>query len=196
MALSRRSFLKASAGTIGGGIGASLLGFDVTQAHARVNDLKISASKVSKSVCPYCSVSCGVLLYSQTDGSGNTRSRTIHVEGNPDDPSNRGSLCPKGATLTDFLNSPSRLTKPMIRKPGAAAFEEITWPDALDRFARLVKDTRDKTFTAKDAEGRTVNRTEKMSFIVGSQTGQEEGYLGVKMARALGVIALETPARI
>jgi formate dehydrogenase major subunit len=196
MAISRRSFLKASAGTIGGGIGVQLLGFDVTQAHARVNDLKISASKVSKSVCPYCSVNCGLLIYSQTDGSGNIKSRAIHVEGNPDDPTNRGSLCPKGATLTDSLNAPNRLTKPMIRKPGATSFEEISWPDALDKFARLVKDTRDKTFTAKDAEGRTVNRTERMSFIIGSQTGNEEGYLGVKLARALGIVALETPARV
>lgn len=196
MAISRRNFLKVSAGTIGGGIGAQLLGFDVTPAQARVNDLKISAAKVAKSVCPYCSVNCGLLIYSQTDGSGNAKARAIHVEGNPDDPTNRGSLCPKGATLADSLNAPGRLTKPMIRKPGASSFEEITWPDALDRFARLVKDTRDKTFTAQDAEGRTVNRTERLSFILGCQTGNEESYLGVKLARALGIVAVENPARL
>jgi formate dehydrogenase major subunit len=196
MAISRRSFLKATVGTVGGGIGVKLLGFDVSQAHARVNDLKISASKVSKSVCPYCSVNCGLLLYTQSDGSGNVQNRAIHVEGNPDDPTNRGTLCPKGITLTDGLNAPNRLTKPMIRKPGATTFEEISWPDALDRFARLVKETRDKTFIAKDDTGRTVNRTERMSFILGCQTGNEESYLGVKLARAMGVIALENPARL
>lgn len=84
----------------------------------------------------------------------------------------------------------------MIRKPGSATFEEISWPDALDRFARLVKDTRDKTFIARDDSGRTVNRTERLSFILGCQTGNEETYLGVKLARAMGVVAIENPARL
>ena len=104
--ITRRNFLKFSAGTTAG---AGVLGFNLTPAYSRVGGLKIGMAKVSKTVCPYCSVSCGVLVYSQTDGSGNGKTRAVHVEGNPDDPVNRGSLCPKGATLIDFLNSPLRL---------------------------------------------------------------------------------------
>lgn len=191
--ITRRGFLKFSAGTAAG---TALLGFDTGPAFGRVGGLKIGMAKVSKTVCPYCSVSCGVLVYSQTDGSGNVKARAVHVEGNPDDPVNRGSLCPKGATLIDFLNSPLRLTKPLHRKPGAAKFEEVSWDFALDRFARLVKDTREKGFIEKDTKGRTVNRVENMAAIFGSQPGQEEVYLGLKIFRALGLTGIETPARI
>ena len=191
--ITRRNFLKLSAGTA---VGAGLLGFDTSPAFGRVGGLKIGMARVSKTVCPYCSVSCGVLVYSQTDGSGNVKARAVHVEGNPDDPVNRGSLCPKGATLIDFLNSPLRLSKPLHRKAGAAKFEEVSWDFALDRFARLIKDTREKGFSEQDAQGRTVNRVENMAAIFGSQPGQEEVYLGLKLFRALGLIGIETPARI
>jgi formate dehydrogenase major subunit len=173
-----------------------MLGFNLTPAHSRSMRLKISMAKISKTVCPYCSVSCGALVYSQSGNSGNGKTRAVHVEGNPDDPVNRGSLCPKGASLLDFLNSPLRLTKPLHRKPGAAKFEEVSWDFALDRFARLLKDTRDKGFIEKDTQGRTVNRVENMAAIIGSQAGQEECYLGLKVFRALGLVGVETPARI
>jgi len=153
-------------------------------------------AKVSKTVGPYCSVSCGALVYSRFGASENGKPKAVYVEGNSDDPVNRGSLCPKGATLLDFLNSPLRLTKPLHRKPGAAKFEEVSWDFALDRFARLIKDTRDKGFIEKDMQGRTVNRVENMAAIIGSQAGQEECYLGLKLSRALGLIGVETPARI
>jgi len=193
MELTRRGFLKLAAGSA---VGAGALGFDIAPAEAAVPSLKISAAKVSKSICLYCSVSCGVLVYSQTDGSLNAKARAIHVEGNPDDPVNRGSLCPKGSSLIDHINAPMRITKPMHRKPGAADYEETTWDFALDRVARLIKDTRDKGFQVKDDKGRTVNRVTNMATVIGCQTGQEEGYLGLKVARALGQTGVETPARI
>jgi formate dehydrogenase major subunit len=193
MELTRRNFLKLAAGSA---VGAGVLGFDITPAEAALPTLKISAAQVSKSVCVYCAVSCGLLVYSQPDGSANGRMRAIHVEGNPEDPVNRGALCPKGASLIDHINAPMRVTKPMYRKPGAADYAETTWDFALDRIARLIKDTRDRGFQARDDRGRRVNRVTNMATVIGGQAGTEEAYLGVKLARALGQVGVETPARI
>lgn len=193
MDLTRRGFLKLTAGTA---VGAGALGFDTRSAEAAVPALKVSAARVSKNVCVYCSVSCGVLVYSQTDGSMNAKARAIHVEGNPDDPVNRGTLCPKGASIIDQINNPMRVTKPMHRKAGSSEYEETTWDFALDRIAKLIKETRDRGFQATDDKGQTVNRVVNMATVIGSQTGNEEGYLGVKLNRALGLVPLETPARI
>ncbi len=194
MELNRRDFLKLSAG--GAGLGIGLLGFDTSQAQAAIPSLRISSAKVSKSICPYCSVSCGLLVYSQTDGSMNAKPRAVHVEGNPDDPVNRGSLCPKGASLLDHINSPNRITKPMVRKPGATDYEETTWDFALDRIARLMKDTRDKNFETKDDKGTTVNRLNTVGAFIGCQASNEESYLGMKLLRGLGVVGIENPARV
>ncbi len=195
MELTRRSFLKLSGISIGAGLVGGL-GFDLTPAHARVRDLKIAKANVTKSICPYCSVSCGVLIYTLTDGAMNVKPRVVHVEGNPDDPVNRGTLCPKGATLRDFVNSPQRLTKPLYRPAGAKDWQEISWEEALDRIAKLIKDTRDRTFIEKDDQGRIVNRCESIAWVVGSTLGNEEGYLWVKTGVALGLVARETPARV
>jgi len=195
MELTRRSFLKLSGASIGAGVIGGL-GFDLKPAQARVRELKIARANVTKSICPYCSVSCGVLIYSLTDGAMNVKPRVIHVEGNPDDPVNRGTLCPKGATLKDFINSPQRLTKPLYRAPGAKEWKEISWEEALDRIAKLIKDTRDRTFIEKDEQGRVVNRCESIAWIVGSTIANEEGYLWIKTGVALGLVARETQARI
>ena len=193
--LTRRSFLKLSGASVGAGLIGGL-GFDIKQAQARVRDLKISHAKVTKSICPYCSVSCGVLIYTQTDGSMNVKPYVVHVEGNPDDPVNRGTLCPKGATLKDFINAPNRLTKPLYRPAGAREWKEITWEEAIEKMARWVKDTRDRTFVEKDEQGRIVNRTEGFAWYIGSPLGNEEVYLSVKIGVALGTILRETQARI
>ncbi len=195
MELTRRSFLRV-AGISAGATLTGGLGFDLKPAMARVRDLKISNAKAVKSTCPYCSVSCGVIIYSLTDGAMNVKPRVIHVEGNPDDPVNRGTLCPKGATLRDFINSPQRLKKPLYRPPGARDWQEISWEEALDRIARLIKHTRDRTFIEKDEQGRTVNRCESIAWVEGSTIANEEGYLWVKMGVALGLVARETQARI
>ncbi len=195
MELTRRSFLRV-AGISAGATLTGGLGFDLKPAMARVRDLKISNAKAVKSICPYCSVSCGVIIYSLTDGAMNVKPRVIHVEGNPDDPVNRGTLCPKGATLRDFINSPQRLKKPLYRPPGARDWQEISWEEALDRIARLIKHTRDRTFIEKDEQGRTVNRCESIAWVEGSTIANEEGYLWVKMGVALGLVARETQARI
>ncbi len=195
MELTRRSFLKIGGISAGSALIAGL-GFDPKPAMARVQGLKISNAKAVKSICPYCSVSCGVIIYTLTDGAMNVKPRVVHVEGNPDDPVNRGTLCPKGATLKDFINAPNRLKKPLYRPAGAKEWKEISWEEALDRIAKLIKDTRDKTFIERDEKGQLVNRCESIAWVVGSTIGNEEGYLWVKMGVALGLVARETQARI
>ncbi len=193
--LTRRGFLKLSGLSIGTAIIGGV-GFDISQAQARVREMKIANAKVTKSICPYCSVSCGCLIYTQTDGSMNVKPAVVHVEGNPDDPVNKGTLCPKGATLKDFINSPLRLKKPLYRPAGSDSWKEISWDEAIEKFARWVKDTRDKTFIEKDEQGNVVNRTEGFAWFIGSPLGNEEVYLSVKVGVALGTILRETQARI
>src|SRR3546814_6114020 len=82
----------------------------------------------------------------------------MHIEGDPDHPVNRGTLCPKGAGLTDFINSPNRLKYPEYRAPGSDKWQRISWDDALDRISRLLKDDRDANFIEKNDDGKTVNR--------------------------------------
>ncbi len=195
MEVTRRGFLKLSGASIGAGLIGGL-GFDLSPVYARIRDLKISNAKVTKSICPYCSVSCGVLIYTLTDGAMNVKPRVINIEGNPDDPVNRGTLCPKGATLRDFVNSHHRLTKPLYRPPGAKEWQELSWDEALNRMAKLIKDTRDRTLIETDEQGRVVNRCESIAWVVGSTIGNEEGYLWVKTGVALGLVARETQARV
>jgi len=195
MELTRRTFLKASGLSVGASV-AGVLGFDIKPALARVQELKISKAKAVKSICPYCSVSCGVLIYSLTDGAMNVKPRVIHVEGDPDTPVNRGTLCPKGATLKDFTNSPRRLTKPLYRAPGSKEWKEISWDEAIEKMTKLIKDTRDRTFIETDQEGRVVNRCESIFWMTGSIMENEAAYLWIKLGRILGLTALETQARI
>src|SRR2546429_8965822 len=96
MGKTRRDFLKAS--TVGG-TALALLGLEPTPAQAQLRELKIAGATQTRSTCPYCSVSCGVLIYTIGDKAKNVTPQVIHVEGDPDHPINRGTLCPKGASL-------------------------------------------------------------------------------------------------
>jgi len=122
--------------------------------------------------------------------------KIIHIEGDPDNPVNKGTLCPKGAGLLDMVHSPNRLLQPEIREAGSSEWKTISWDDALSKVARLMKKDRDANFIEKNAEGVTVNRWNSTAFIVSSAVSNEAGYLGVKMARGLGMVALDTQARI
>src|SRR5437660_1870116 len=155
MELSRRTFLK---GSLVGGVGLSALGFDLTPVYAQTQSLKISRATETRSTCPYCSVSCGVIIYTLGDKAKNAIPQVVHVEGDPDHPINRGTLCPKGASLQQDILNDRRLLKPQVRRPGSDHWQDIDWDTAVDEIARAVKKTRDATFTAKDSRGRTVNR--------------------------------------
>ena len=187
MKTSRRDFLKVS--TVGG-VAASVLGFDLTQAHAEVRELKIARTTETRSTCPYCAVGCGVIIHTLGDKSGNVRPAVVHVEGDPDHPINRGALCPKGATIKHDIVNDRRITKPMYRAPGSDKWEEKSWDFMVDRIARLLKDTR-------DAKLREANALTAVGVIGGCTDNNENNYLLVKAFRAgMGVIPMEQQARI
>ena len=123
MEFSRRTFLK---GTVLGGAGFSALGFDLTPVYAQTQSLKISRASETRSTCPYCAVSCGVIIYTLGDKAKNAISRVVHVEGDPDHPINRGTLCPKGSSLEQDILNDQRLLKPQVRRPGATEWEDIS----------------------------------------------------------------------
>lgn len=193
MDASRRDFLKVA--TIGGAA-ASVFGFDLAPAYAQLRELKIARATETRSTCPYCAVSCGVIIYTIGDKAKNVTPQVIHVEGDPDHPINRGTLCPKGASLEQDIMNERRLLKPQVRRPGATDWEDISWDKALDEIAHWTKKTRDETFVEKDANGKTVNRCEGIAFTGGCTDTNEFNYLVVKSMRSLGVCYLENQARV
>src|ERR1700756_5695738 len=193
MELSRRTFLKS---TLVGGIGVSALGFDLTPVYAQTQGLKISRASETRSTCPYCAVSCGVIIYTLGDKAKNAIPQVVHVEGDPDHPINRGTLCPKGSSLEQDILNERRLLKPQVRRPGGTDWEDISWDQAYTEIAQKVKKTRDDTFIEKDAAGQTVNRLESIAFSGGCTDTNEFNYLVVKTMRALGVVHLENQARV
>ena len=195
MDINRRQFFRiGSASLVGSSI--AVLGFSPTAAMAEVREFKLARATETRNNCPYCSVSCGVLVYSVGDKSKNVKGRIIHIEGDPDDPVNRGSLCPKGAGLMDMVNSPTRLKFPEVREPGSNEWKRISWHDAFERIAKHMKADRDANFIAQNAAGVTVNRWNTMGFLASSSASNESGYLTHKVLRSLGAVAFDTQARI
>ena len=191
MEITRRGFLKAT------GLGTTIaLGFDVSQAKAEMRQFKISRTTETRSTCPYCAVSCGVIIHTLGDKAKNATAAVVHVEGDPDHPINRGTLCPKGATLRDDISNPNRLLTPKVRRPGSDHWEDISWDEAIAKIARHVKDTRDRTFVAKNAKGETVNRTPGIAMIGGCTDTNEFNYLQWKFITALGVPYRDSQARV
>lgn len=195
MDMNRRHFFRvSSAGLVASSLVA--MGFSPTAALAQTRNFKLSRTTETRSTCPYCSVSCGVIMYTLGDTAKNNKPALVHVEGDPDHPVNRGTLCPKGAGLADMINSPNRLKYPEVREPGSKEWKRISWDDALTRIAKHMKADRDKNFVAKNDKGVTVNRWNTTGMLVSSASSNEAGYLSVKMLRAMGVVSLDTQARI
>jgi formate dehydrogenase major subunit len=191
MDLSRRSFLKVSAA----GAFVTPFGFDLAPAWAEARKFKIARTIETRSICPYCSVSCGVIVHARGDGK-NTQREIVHVEGDPDHPVNRGTLCPKGATLKHYIQNDRRLSTVQYRAPGADRWTRISWDEAIGKIARLIKKERDASFIAKDADGRVVNRLESVAAIGGCTDTNEFNWLFQKVARSWGVVHLEQQSRI
>src|SRR5256886_1013975 len=147
MAISRRTFIQSA---VAGGAAVSAFGFDVTPVYAQAKTLKISRTTETRSTCPYCSVSCGVIIHTLGDRAKNAVPQVVHVEGDPDHPINRGTLCPKGGSLQQDILNDRRLLKPQVRRPGSDRWEDISWDKAFDEIARKVKDSRDATFVEQD----------------------------------------------
>ncbi len=195
MNVSRRGFLKLTASGIGATtIGA--LGFSPERALADVRLFKLTHASETRNTCPYCSVGCGVILYGLGDRAKNVRTEVIHVEGDPDHPVNRGTLCPKGASLLDFVHSPTRLLFPEYRAPGSREWKRVTWEWAVDRIARLMKEDRDANFVATNAKGQRVNRWPTTAVLAASASSNETGYVFHKVIRALGGVAFDNQARV
>lgn len=197
MDLSRRSFLKLTgAGVAATSLGA--LGFGEAEAAeiAHVRPFKLTTTTETRNTCPYCSVACGIIMYSKGDLRKGEKADIIHIEGDVDHPTNRGTLCPKGAALKDFVHSPTRLKYPMLRKPGSDTFERISWDQAFDRIARLMKDDRDANFVAKNAAGLTVNRWTTTGMLAASATTNETAWATFKFAKGLGILGFDNQARV
>jgi formate dehydrogenase major subunit len=191
--ISRRGFIK---GALTGGAVTTLLGFDVTAAYAQARELKIARTTETHSICPYCAVACGVIIHTLGDKAGNVKPTVVHVEGDPDNPINRGALCPKGITLRQFVVNDQRLTRPLYRAAGSKEWVTISWTDAIERMARLIKNTRDTGFEIKDSMGRVVNRLTNTAIIGGCTDTNEVNYLLGKFRFGLGIVAYENQARL
>jgi len=191
--VSRRTFVKTG---LAGVAGLTAFGFDAQPLYAQTQGLKISRATETRSTCPYCSVSCGVIIHTIGDKAKNVTPQVLHVEGDPDHPINRGTLCPKGASLEQDILNDRRLLKPQVRRPGSDHWEDIPWNQAIDEIAHWTKKTRDATFIEQDKQGRTVNRCESIAFTGGCTDTNEFNYLVVKTMRSMGIVGLENQARV
>lgn len=192
--MSRRQFFKVTGSTLAGS-SMALLGVAPTPAVAAARQYKLLRMTETRSTCPYCSVACGILLYSLGDGALNAKPSVEHIEGDADHPVNRGTLCPKGAGLVDFIHSPNRLKYPEYRAPGSDKWERISWDSALSRIAKLMKEDRDANFIEAD-DGKTVNRWTTTGMLAASASSNEVGYITHKVARTLGMLAFDNQARV
>jgi formate dehydrogenase major subunit len=201
MGVSRRDFLKLSGGTVL----VATLGVNLDPAKAYAKELRIKNAKQSTTICPYCSVGCGIIVYAENG-------KVINTEGDPDHPISEGTLCAKGSSLMQLANNENRVLKPRYRKPGATEWQEVEWDWALDRIARLVKDSRDKSFKTvtkarvkeMQADGTeieiekefVVNRTDAIAHVGSAALDNEECYILQKLVRSWGLVYVEHQARI
>lgn len=194
--LSRRGFLKlAGAGVAATSVGAMGFGESEAAEIAHVRAFKLFTTTETRNICPYCSVACGVILYSKGDARQGA-AELVHVEGDADHPTNRGTLCPKGAALKDFVRAQTRLSQPMRRAPGSDRFEPITWDAAFDKIARALKDDRDANLITTNEKGLTVNRWTTTGFLGASATTNETAWATTKVVKALGIAGFDNQARV
>jgi formate dehydrogenase major subunit len=197
MELSRRHFMKgAGVGLAGTALGAFGFGSEEAALAAAIRPWKLATTTETRNTCTYCAVACGIIMYSKGDLSKGEKADIIHIEGDADHPTNRGTLCPKGAALLDFVHAETRLKYPMIRKPGSDKFERVSWDFALDRIARLMKDDRDRNFIEKNNDGVTVNRWTTTGFLAASATTNETAWATYKVVRSTGIVAFDNQARV
>ena len=195
--LSRRQFVHGVAASVAGtSLGA--LGFgDIEKAYATsIRAWKLAGTTETRNTCTYCAVGCGIIMYCKGNFAKGEKAEIIHIEGDPDHPTNRGTLCPKGAALLELVHSQTRTLYPQIRKPGSDKFERVSWDYALDRIARLMKDDRDKNFIAKNNDGTTVNRWLSTGFLAASAESNEAAWATYKVVRGAGMLAFDNQARV
>ena len=195
MDINRRQFFKLCATGMGGS-SLAMLGFSPNPVLAEVRNFKLERTTETRNTCPYCAVGCGIIMHGLGDKAKNAESEIIHIEGDPDHPVSRGTLCPKGAGLVDFVHSNSRLKHPEVREPGSGQWKRISWDDAFTRIARHMKADRDQNFITKTADGLTVNRWLSTGLLAASASSNEAGYVTHKIVRSLGIVAFDNQARV
>jgi formate dehydrogenase major subunit len=193
--ITRRQFFAVTGASLAGS-SLALMGFSPSAAIAEVRQFKLASATETRNTCPYCAVACGIVMYSLGDSAKNAKASIFHIEGDPDHPVNRGTLCPKGAGLLDFVHSASRLLHPEYRAPGSDTWERISWDDALERIAKRMKQDRDANFITHTPEGLTVNRWLSVAMLAASASSNEVGYLTHKVMRSFGVLAFDNQARV
>jgi formate dehydrogenase major subunit len=185
MDVTRRGFLKLS-GTV---LAASGVGVTLKPVTAYAKPLKVLYARESTTICPYCSVGCGIIV-SVRDG------KVINTEGDPDHPINQGSLCTKGGSIYQMSVNENRLGKPLYRAPNSTKWEEKDWDWMIEKIAQNIKASRDKSFKFKNDKGETVNRTEGIASVGSAAMDLEECYTYQKFLRGLGLVYIEHQARI
>lgn len=181
MTLSRRQFIKLSVSTVG--VLASGLNFDVNEARAAGYSLKLSDATEYPSICHFCSGGCGIILHVRDQ-------KLINLEGDPDHPTNKGSLCPKGASLGQVRENLRRILKPLYRPPGGKEWQEISWEAAIDKIAGKIKEVRDNNWIAAG------NRTDALGLLGSAELDNEECYIMTKFIRLMGSNYHEHQARV
>jgi formate dehydrogenase major subunit len=190
MALTRRDFLKWSGMATVAGACLSL-GFDLKPIRAHAEGLSIKQAKETFTICPYCAVGCGQIVYTDKQSG-----QIINTEGDPDHPINEGALCAKGASLYQLVVNPARITSVLYRAPYSDKWEVKTWDWALDKIAANVKRDRDAGFTPKNDKGQEVNRVSNIAHIGSAALDNEECWLLQAAMRSLGLVYIEHQARI
>jgi len=191
MKVNRREFIRIT-GAATAGLAVSGLGFDLRPVKAHAQMLKTAYAGETATICCYCAVGCGIIVHTSRKGDG----RVINVEGDPDHVINRGSLCSKGAALTQLVENTDRITQPMYRAPYSREWKKVSWDWALSQIAKRVKTTRDATFEAKNAKGQVVNRTGGIASVGSAALDNEECWIFQALLRAIGVTYIEHQARI
>jgi len=169
-----------------------MLGLGTTAASARTAALgprTSTADRVVSSVCPYCAVGCGQLIYIKDE-------KIIDIEGDPASPLSHGCLCPKGAATFQLVTGSHRVNHVLYRRPYGTEWEQIPLDQAMDMVAERVKDSRDETWEEQDRQGHALRRTMAIAHLGGATLDNEENYLIKKLFTALGIVQVENQARI
>ncbi len=165
-------------------------GVEVMSRQTRQIRARIDHASVARSICPYCGVGCGQLIYHK-DG------KVLQIEGDPLSPISQGNLCPKGAASRQLLQHESRLKTVKYRPPFATEWRQISLEQAMDMIADRVWETRKRTFVARSQEGTFLNHTTGIAHLGGATLDNEENYLIKKLLTGgLGMVAVSNQARI
>ncbi len=196
--VSRRHFMKmAGTGVAGTALGA--FGFTAAEAMiaAHVKPFKLAKATETRNTCTYCSVACGIIMYSRGDIKKGEKAEIIHIEGDCG-PSNKSrNAMPQGCRAARYCAC--RRPAPNTRKFASRApseWKRISWDEALDRIARLMKDDRDQNFIATNKDGVTVNRWTTTGFLAASATTNETAFLTYKVVRSTGMVVFDNQARV